>query len=82
MGMLHGGVMAALIDTAGCYAVCAHTGKAVATVDMRIDYHLPATGPDLIARSEFLHRGKSLSTSEVRVHDNGGRVVCIIIKTP
>ena len=40
---LHGGVTASLIDTASSYAVMARTGRSVATIDMRIDYHRPET---------------------------------------
>ena len=39
----HGGILAALIDLTGLYAVRAAGGIVSATADLRVDYHRPAT---------------------------------------
>src|SRR5690625_5514545 len=35
----HGGILAALVDLTADWALVAHTGRGVPTIDMRIDYH-------------------------------------------
>lgn len=75
LGVLHGGVMSALIDTAGCYAVVARTGRAVATIDLRVDFHVAASGSDLYAHAEILRLGKNLGSVDVRVLDSSDRLV-------
>src|SRR5687768_18231428 len=46
---LHGGVVSALIDIAGDYAVITEVGAGVPTIDMRVDYLRPARRGDLLA---------------------------------
>ena len=44
---LHGGVISALADIAGDYAVITETAPGVPTIDMRVDYLRPARRGDL-----------------------------------
>ena len=49
---LHGGVVSALADIAGDYAVITETAPGVPTIDMRVDYLRPARRGDLTAVGE------------------------------
>ena len=44
---LHGGIVSALADIAGDYAVVTETAAGVPTIDMRVDYLRPARQGDL-----------------------------------
>ncbi len=54
-GVIHGGVITSILDNASGLSVGCHMGerKAMATLDLRIDYMHPATpGEDVYARAE------------------------------
>jgi uncharacterized protein (TIGR00369 family) len=71
----HGGILAALIDLAGDYAVAAKLGRGVPTVDMRVDYHRSAQPGPLVARATVIKLGGTLATAEARVFDEQQRLV-------
>ena len=73
---LHGGIISALIDIAGNYAVQARVGPGVATVDMRVDYLRPCRG-DLTATATVVKLGKSIALSDVSVHDANCDLVAV-----
>jgi len=71
----HGGVIAALIDTAGAAAVWAghdfDKGIKASTVTMTVNYPGRAVG-DLIATAHCVKRGRDLAFSEIEVRDPKG----------
>jgi uncharacterized protein (TIGR00369 family) len=71
----HGGILAALIDLAGDYAVAAKLGRGVPTVDMRVDYHRAAQPGPLVAQASVIKLGGTLATAEARVFDEQQRLV-------
>ena len=71
----HGGILAALIDLAGDYAVAAKLGRGVPTIDMRVDYHRPALPGPLVARASVIKMGGTLATAEARVFDENEKLV-------
>lgn len=65
----HGGILAALIDLTGLYAVRAAGGIVSATADLRVDYHRPATRGTVRACGMVVKLGRRISTADVRVTD-------------
>ncbi len=70
--VVHGGAIAALIDTAGMVAAWADPetvpeSTAGATVSMSVDYVAAARGVDLEATARVIRRGRSLCFCEVDV---------------
>jgi len=75
IGSAHGGILSALIDLTGLYAVNALGGTARATADLQIDFHRPATAGPLRAIGRVVKLGKQLSVAETRIEDVAGRLL-------
>jgi uncharacterized protein (TIGR00369 family) len=71
---LHGGVLSALVDTAGGVAAWSalEEGESVSTVDLRIDYLEPAglAGP-LRAEAELVRKGNRVCHVRIAVSQDG-----------
>ncbi|PKP92728.1 MAG: thioesterase [Alphaproteobacteria bacterium HGW-Alphaproteobacteria-14] len=75
LGAAHGGVLAALIDLTGLYALVMHGTQAKATADLRVDYHRPATTGPIIARGQVVKTGRQLSVAEARIFGPDGKLL-------
>jgi len=77
--VVHGGAIAALLDTASMAAAWSDDivpeQLAGATVSMSIDYVAAARGADLTATAHAVRRGRSLCFCEVEVTEPGGGVI-------
>lgn len=75
IGSAHGGILSALIDLTGLYAINALGGTARATADLRVDFHRPATSGPLRAIGTVIKLGKQLSVAETRIEDSAHRLL-------
>lgn len=71
----HGGILAALIDLAGDWALSSRLGRAVPTIDMRVDYHRAAMPGDLVAKGRVVKFGSQFSVCEAQIFDQEGQLV-------
>ena len=70
MGILHGGVIAAVLDVVGGAAVISGFGAeeplhGMGTVDLRVDYLRPGSGQHFIATGEVMRQGRILSATRM-----------------
>ncbi|MBD0417362.1 PaaI family thioesterase [Tianweitania sp. Rool2] len=73
--LIHGGVLASLIDAGGDYAVATMLGHASPTIDLRTDYHRIAAYGDLKVVGKVIKLGKTVSTADAFIYDKMGRLV-------
>lgn len=71
----HGGILAALVDVAADWALFSRLGRAVPTIDMRVDYHRFALPGDLLARGRVVKFGSQFSVCESQVFDHENRLL-------
>jgi uncharacterized protein (TIGR00369 family) len=70
-GIFHGGVISALIDTAGCGAVAAghdfNLGSRITTIAIAVQYLSVAPAEAALARAHCTRRGRQVNYAEVTV---------------
>jgi uncharacterized protein (TIGR00369 family) len=71
----HGGILAAIVDVTADYAIAAELGRAVPTIDLRVDYHKAAMPGDLTAKARVVRMGSQYSTAETSIYDKDGALV-------
>jgi len=76
-GIAHGGVAAAMADAAVEIAIQRHFGggRAITTVEMKVNYFQPVARGNLFARSHLLRIGCTLCVGLVDLSDAGARPV-------
>lgn len=76
-GQFHGGPIAALIDTAGCFALIMSLNRGIPTINFRTDYLRPAINTGLRAEANIRKVGKSVGVVDVDVLNNEGQLIAI-----
>jgi uncharacterized protein (TIGR00369 family) len=76
-GALHGGVPAAMADTAAGIALQRHFGgsQPMTTVEFKINYFLPVHEGTLFARARLIRVGSSICVANVELSDSAHRAV-------
>jgi uncharacterized protein (TIGR00369 family) len=75
-GTLHGGVTATLVDAAVGIALIGQLGgRAVTTVELKLNYLRPAMRGKVRARARIVKSGKTLAVGAVDVHDEHGHLM-------
>jgi uncharacterized protein (TIGR00369 family) len=82
-GVVHGGAIASLIDTAAAFAIVSvlPSGERVTTVDLTISYLRPLTTGRARATARVVRAGRRLITVSGEVLDDGGKPVAIALTT-
>jgi uncharacterized protein (TIGR00369 family) len=82
-GAVHGGAIAALIDTATAFAIISllPTSEKVTTVDLAISYLRPAVGGRLKAIASVVRAGRRLFVVSADVFDNDEKLIATALST-
>lgn len=82
-GVVHGGILAALADTAGALAAypMLPAGARLATVEMNINYLEPVVNGDLSGEGKVVRLGRNLVISECDITDHANRLVAKSLMT-
>lgn len=77
-GLLHGGASAVLIETAGSIGAALHAGAdaMVVGLDINATHHRAARTGQVTAMATPLSLGRTLTSYQVTVTDDEGRLVC------
>lgn len=73
--LVHGGVVAAMIDATCSYAWLAKAGGYVSTIDLRTDFHRPMAKAPVTIRADIVRAGRSIVTVDARVTDSAGKLL-------
>ncbi len=76
-GIVHGGVVATLIDTATFWAVFMRVPEdaGLVNIDLKLNYLKPVVDKRLKARGRAIRSGKTISYAEARVLDADGELI-------
>jgi uncharacterized protein (TIGR00369 family) len=82
-GVVHGGAIASLIDTAAAFAILSvlPSGERVTTVDLTISYLRPLTTGRARATARVVRAGRRLITVSGEVLDDAGKPVATALTT-
>jgi uncharacterized protein (TIGR00369 family) len=82
-GVVHGGVLAALADTAGGMSVYMKLPprSRVATVEMKINYLEAVAGGEVLAHAELVRLGRTLAVVDCDLFDHDKRIVAKALMT-
>lgn len=82
-GVMHGGAMATLIDTATAFAIVSQLKlpERFTTVDLTINYLKAVTEGEVTCRANVVRSGRRLLTISAEAHDSNGNLVAIAVST-
>ena len=82
-GLMHGGAIASLMDSASAFAVLTllGPGQTTVTVDLTIHFLRPVLGGRVEARARVLRAGRRIATLRIDVTDQSGKLTATATTT-
>ena len=82
-GLMHGGAIVSLLDTAAAFAVLTllAPSQRTVTVDLTVHFLRPVTAGRVEARAQVLHDGRRVSVIRVEATDQAGVLISTAITT-
>lgn len=76
-GYVHGGILAALLDTAADWSLVGALGTGVPTIDLSVNYLRAAQPGPLRVTGRAIRPGRQVSHAEAEIHDGEGRLIAV-----
>ncbi|PJG82658.1 hotdog fold thioesterase [Caviibacterium pharyngocola] len=78
MGLLHGGISAALAETVGSLAgfCCVEQHQAVVGIELNASHLRPVSGGNMIAKASPVRLGKTLHVWQIDIRDQQDKLCC------
>jgi acyl-CoA thioesterase len=82
-GMVHGGAIASLADTAVAFALLTiiQPGERVTTAEFKINFFAAVTDGEMIGEARVVHAGKRLVSADMEVKSQDGKLIAKGIAT-
>ncbi len=76
-GVVHGGAIASLADTAVAFALMTlvQPGEMVTTVEFKINYLAPVEGKDLFGEARVVSKGRKIAVADMEVKNGEGQLM-------
>ena len=76
-GIVHGGAIASLADTAVAFAMMTlnHPGEKVLTIEFKINFLASVNEGGMIGEARVVNRGKSLAMADMEVKNENGKLI-------
>jgi len=85
-GILHGGVISAVLDVTGGYTIMLalaaeptagkkHEFPNIGTIDLRVDYLRPGRGKHFIATGKVVRLGNRIAVTHMELHNDEGELI-------
>lgn len=77
-GMVHGGVLASLIDSScACAAISLiYPDGYITTIDLQVEFLKPVSKGRLLSRAKCIKSGKNISFCKAKVWNSDGELIC------
>jgi uncharacterized protein (TIGR00369 family) len=77
LGIVHGGVIASLIDSACSMSVIPYIGddETIVTTGLQIQYYLLVASDDMVGRGRVVHYGRRVAYAEAEIRDRGKKII-------
>lgn len=73
--VVHGGVLATLVDSAADLAIGARLGYTLPTVDLCVDYHKAAVECGVVAVGRVIRIGRTIASAGAEIYDPAGSLL-------
>ena len=83
--ILHGGVISAVLDVAGGFAIMLSLASDadvtvakfpnIGTIDLRVDYLRPGRGKHFVATARIVRKGSRIAVTHMELHNDEGKLI-------
>jgi len=80
-GIVHGGAIASIADSAVAIALITYGSTKIATIELKINYLLPVDKGELIAEANIVFKGNQIAVGDVEVKDQEDKLIAKGIAT-